>query len=103
MQLFPNGSGAGWTEEKRSGVITFLALVNCDGNSWQATKKPASKAGFCGPKAGSNRDDPVVIIDRPRAGLVFPTPFAVIAVFWRTLQLLFSNAGAVSTQVGVIF
>jgi hypothetical protein len=84
-------------------------LVGCQRLSVEAvfglngTKKPALRRAFCGQNAGSDRDDPVVIVDRPRAGLIFPTPFVVVAVLWRTLQLLFGDAAAVTTQIGVIF
>ena len=66
-------------------------------------ERPAFETGFCRQNAGSDRDDPVVIVDGARAGLIFPIPFVVVAVFWRTLQLLFGNAGPVATKIGVIF
>ena len=51
---------------------------------------------------GSGRDDTVVIVDAPSTGSIFPTPIVVAAVFGRTLQLLFGDAGPVAAKAGIV-
>jgi hypothetical protein len=45
----------------------------------------------------------VVIVDRARSRRVTPVPGVIVAVFWRSLELLLGNAGTISAKLCVIF
>src|SRR4051794_31908007 len=47
--------------------------------------------------------DAVVIVDGAGSGRIVPIPRIVVAVFRRTLQLAFRYAGAIATEVGIVF
>jgi hypothetical protein len=64
----------------------------------------------CPPSAGSflrefrsDRGETVIVVDRPRAGLVTPVPVIAAPVFRGALQLLLGNAGTVAAKIGVVF
>ena len=64
-------------------------------------KRPPFRRAFR-QKVGSGRDNAIVIIDAPSSGSILPTPIVVAAVFGRTLQLLFGDAGPVAAKAGIV-
>src|SRR6202023_2423294 len=44
----------------------------------------------------------VIVIDGAGSGRIVPVPGIVIAVFRRSLQLCFGNAGTIAAQIGVV-
>jgi ParB family chromosome partitioning protein len=87
-----NAAGPGGAERCRS---AFCATVN-------PNEKARLRRAFL-TRFRSDRDNAIIVVDSPGAGLVAPVPVVVGLIFRGAFELLLGDAGTVAAKIGVVF